>query len=80
MDIKGRLAVGALKMIGKLPLHWSRRLGWFAGKIIQLVYGDTDMQGGNVGAHGAGILQHIIQTGAQRFHIVCRWGSCLVLA
>ncbi|WP_444920578.1 lysophospholipid acyltransferase family protein [Microbulbifer sp. CnH-101-G] len=33
MDIKGRLAVGALKMIGKLPLHWSRRVGWFAGKM-----------------------------------------------
>ncbi|WP_445362891.1 lysophospholipid acyltransferase family protein [Microbulbifer sp. ANSA003] len=33
MDIKGRLAVGALKIIGKLPLSWSRRLGLLVGKI-----------------------------------------------
>ncbi|WP_323846119.1 lysophospholipid acyltransferase family protein [Microbulbifer magnicolonia] len=36
MDIKGRLAVGALKLVGKLPLHWSRRLGWLFGQVAVL--------------------------------------------
>ncbi|MBY6190819.1 lysophospholipid acyltransferase family protein [Microbulbifer agarilyticus] len=31
MDIKGQLAAGALKLIGQLPLKWSRRLGGFTG-------------------------------------------------
>lgn len=34
MDIKGQLAAGALKLIGKLPLRWSRRLGGLVGYII----------------------------------------------
>ena len=32
MDIKGQLAAGTLKLIGQLPLHWSRRLGSVAGR------------------------------------------------
>ncbi|WP_444926330.1 lysophospholipid acyltransferase family protein [Microbulbifer sp. TRSA002] len=31
--MKGRLAVGALQLIGKLPLSWSRRLGRFVGRV-----------------------------------------------
>ena len=31
MDIKGQMAAGALKLIGGLPLGWSRRLGKLAG-------------------------------------------------
>ncbi|SEA18271.1 lysophospholipid acyltransferase family protein [Microbulbifer marinus] len=41
MDIKGRLAAGALKLIGKLPLHWSRRLGWLLGQIAVLTRGES---------------------------------------
>ncbi|WP_226703313.1 lysophospholipid acyltransferase family protein [Microbulbifer elongatus] len=31
MDIKGQMAAGALKLIGSLPLGWSRRLGKLVG-------------------------------------------------
>ncbi|WP_299583867.1 lysophospholipid acyltransferase family protein [uncultured Microbulbifer sp.] len=36
MDIKGYLAASALKLIGRLPLPWSRRLGRLAGKLAVL--------------------------------------------
>ena len=32
MDIKGQLAAGALKLIGQLPLRWSRRMGGLVGR------------------------------------------------
>ncbi|MFC6633884.1 lysophospholipid acyltransferase family protein [Microbulbifer taiwanensis] len=41
MDIKGWLAATALKLVGKLPLRWSRRLGWLFGKIAVLTRGDS---------------------------------------
>ncbi|WP_160151856.1 lysophospholipid acyltransferase family protein [Microbulbifer sp. ALW1] len=31
MDIKGQLSAGALKLLGRLPLRWSRRLAGFVG-------------------------------------------------
>ncbi|WHI51230.1 lipid A biosynthesis lauroyl acyltransferase [Microbulbifer sp. MLAF003] len=37
MDIKGHLAAGALKLIGRLPLSWSRCLGRLAGKTAVLL-------------------------------------------
>ncbi|WGL15351.1 lysophospholipid acyltransferase family protein [Microbulbifer bruguierae] len=33
LDIKGQLAAGALKLVGRLPLRWSRRLGSAAGRM-----------------------------------------------
>ncbi|WP_346838285.1 lysophospholipid acyltransferase family protein [Microbulbifer sp. SAOS-129_SWC] len=41
MDIKGRLAATALKLVGRLPLHWTRRLGWLVGKIAVLTRGES---------------------------------------
>lgn len=41
MDIKGWLAASALKLVGKLPLRWSRRLGWLVGKITVWTRGDS---------------------------------------
>ncbi|WP_428819649.1 lysophospholipid acyltransferase family protein [Microbulbifer sp. MCCC 1A16149] len=40
MDIKGQLAAGTLKLIGSLPLSWSRRLGKLAGYGTVCVRGD----------------------------------------
>ncbi|MFA0809672.1 lysophospholipid acyltransferase family protein [Microbulbifer epialgicus] len=37
MDIKGHLVAGALKLMGRLPLSWSRRLGRIAGKLAVLL-------------------------------------------
>lgn len=41
LDIKGRLTVTALKLVGKLPLRWSRRLGWLFGQMAVLTRGDS---------------------------------------
>ena len=41
MDIKGQMAVGALKMIGSLPLGWSRRLGQLVGYGAATTGGDS---------------------------------------
>lgn len=41
MDIKGWLAASSLKLVGKLPLRWSRRLGWIVGKIAVWTRGDS---------------------------------------
>ena len=41
MDIKGGLAAAVLKLVGKLPLRWSRRLGWLVGKIAVLLRGES---------------------------------------
>lgn len=41
MDIKGWLAAGTLKLIGALPLGWSRRLGWLFGRTAVLCRSDS---------------------------------------
>ncbi|MCW8125357.1 lysophospholipid acyltransferase family protein [Microbulbifer halophilus] len=41
MDIKGWLAASSLKLVGKLPLRWSRRLGWIVGKVAVWTRGDS---------------------------------------
>ncbi|MEX2963987.1 lysophospholipid acyltransferase family protein [Microbulbifer sp. TYP-18] len=41
MDIKGRLAVAVLRLVGRLPLRWSRRLGWLTGHIAVLGRGES---------------------------------------
>ncbi|MBN8429546.1 lysophospholipid acyltransferase family protein [Microbulbifer salipaludis] len=40
MDIKGHLSAGALKLIGSLPLNWSRRLGQWVGHAAVAAHGD----------------------------------------
>ncbi|WP_066959729.1 lysophospholipid acyltransferase family protein [Microbulbifer sp. Q7] len=40
MDIKGHLSAGALKLIGSLPLNWSRRLGKWVGHAAATAHGD----------------------------------------
>ncbi|MFI2811079.1 MULTISPECIES: lysophospholipid acyltransferase family protein [Microbulbifer] len=41
MDIKGRLALFTLKLVGRLPLRWSRRLGRVVGWLAVLTRGET---------------------------------------
>ncbi|AMX01186.1 lysophospholipid acyltransferase family protein [Microbulbifer thermotolerans] len=41
MDIKSRLAVAALKLVGRLPLRWSRRLGRLFGRLAILSRSDS---------------------------------------
>ena len=41
MDIKGRLALTVLKLVGMLPLRWSRRLGKLVGRVAVLTRGDS---------------------------------------
>lgn len=41
MDIKGQLAAGALKLVGQLPLRWSRRLGSAVGRVAVWSRGDN---------------------------------------
>ncbi|WP_226663974.1 lysophospholipid acyltransferase family protein [Microbulbifer aggregans] len=41
LDIKGQLAAGALKLVGKLPLRWSRRLGGLAGNMAVATRGES---------------------------------------
>lgn len=41
MDIKGALAAGALKLVGKLPLRWARRLGKVVGWLAVLFRGES---------------------------------------
>ena len=41
MDIKGRLALTVLKLVGMLPLRWSRRLGELVGHAAVLTRGDS---------------------------------------
>lgn len=41
MDIKGRLALTVLKLVGRLPLRWSRRLGKLVGHMAVLTRADS---------------------------------------
>ncbi|WP_295802313.1 lysophospholipid acyltransferase family protein [uncultured Microbulbifer sp.] len=41
MDIKGQLAAGALKLVGALPLRWSRRLGGLVGYVAATTGSDS---------------------------------------
>ncbi|SDK43267.1 lysophospholipid acyltransferase family protein [Microbulbifer yueqingensis] len=41
MDIKSRLALFTLKLVGRLPLHWARRLGRLAGRVAVLARGES---------------------------------------
>jgi len=41
LDIKGWLAANVLKLVGRLPLRWSRRLGWLLGKMVVLSRGES---------------------------------------
>lgn len=41
MDSKSQIAVAALKLVGKLPLRWARRLGWLFGQLAVLARGDS---------------------------------------
>ncbi len=41
MDIKGQMAAGALKLIGLLPLRWSRRLGSVVGYCAAVTRGNS---------------------------------------